>query len=501
MLSKLSLRIIAPTVVVSATLLVLGAGAAWSVHTNQQETSRLLLLNVSKLRASSELEISIRSLRNRLREYIHTQDPDFLEAAAEAQLQVERWAETGATLDLSKEELDLVISIRREYHGFRQQLAELANAKVPPSRDAITPLLDRVSTELLVPAQRLLAIHEDLAKQSNAESQREANRTVFFLAVICICGAFVGLATGIVIAQSVNRSIFDLGVPLKDASGKLSEAMGVPAPNDPPGLKSMELELREISTRVSSVVERLQRSERAAIRAEQLAAVGQLGAGLAHELRNPLMSMKFLVQSTLARGDQDHLGETDLRVMDEEILRLERTIEMFLDFARPPQMRSQAVDLSAMIASAVTLVSHRARQQQVELHFAPLAMPVCIIGDSTQLRQVLLNLLVNALDATPTGGSIHITVRADVAPNGQATWVVSVSDSGRGLPLELAERIFEPFVSTKETGMGLGLSISKRIIEAHGGSISASQRHEGGACFAIALPKRYARHASFTQAV
>jgi two-component system, NtrC family, sensor histidine kinase HydH len=139
------------------------------------------------------------------------------------------------------------------------------------------------------------------------------------------------------------------------------------------------------------------------------------------------------------------------------------------------------------------LLAPRAEQQGVRLECRRPEQPVLIQADVGQMRQVMLNLLLNALDATGHGGTIVVEMAVSdhlAKENGRRDrWLtLRVSDTGRGLPAGLGQRIFEPFVSTKETGLGLGLSICKRIVEAHEGEIQAANRPEGGAVFTVRLP-------------
>jgi signal transduction histidine kinase len=261
------------------------------------------------------------------------------------------------------------------------------------------------------------------------------------------------------------------------------------------GLDELERVLRHLAEQVGAVIERLQQSQREALRAEQLAAVGQLAAGIAHELRNPLMSMKILVQSAADQGDPARLGVRGLAVLEEEITRLERLTGAFLDFARPPRVQEQRLDVRGVVEQTVGLVAGRAGQRGVRLDAELPQEPVPVEADPGQLRQVLLNLLLNAVEAVPDGGTVQVRVGRSEAPTGASTsagsepWrAVWVADSGPGLPPELGQEIFTPFVSTKPTGFGLGLSVCKRLVEAHGGEISAADRPEGGAVFVVRLP-------------
>ena len=158
-------------------------------------------------------------------------------------------------------------------------------------------------------------------------------------------------------------------------------------------------------------------------------------------------------------------------------------------------MEKQIVDIKPLINLAVQFVADRATTCATRIETSLPTGGVYAAVDGAQFRQVLLNLLLNALDATRSGGVVWVDLRAE--PDG---WVrFRVSDNGKGLPVALGNQIFSPFITTKETGLGLGLSISKRIIESHGGDLSAANRPEGGAVFTIRLPRASAEKEKETQ--
>jgi signal transduction histidine kinase len=173
-----------------------------------------------------------------------------------------------------------------------------------------------------------------------------------------------------------------------------------------------------------------------------------------------------------------------LHVIELEIRRIERSLQSFLDFARPPKLQRTTLDLGPLAEHVVSLIRGRAAKQNVDIHLERPDRPLPAEADGDQLRQVLVNLVLNALDVMPHGGAL--TVRLRGPENGWAE--LSVHDSGPGIAAAIQPRLFEPFVSDKETGLGLGLSVSRRIAEGHGGTLRGSNRPEGGACFVVRLP-------------
>jgi two-component system sensor histidine kinase HydH len=233
---------------------------------------------------------------------------------------------------------------------------------------------------------------------------------------------------------------------------------------------------------VELVVDERQQREREVMRADQLAMVGQMAAGVAHELRNPLTSIKMLVQSGQKAGARA-LAAEDLAIIEHEIRRLERSLQRFLDFARPPRPERRPLNLAQVVERALALVEGRARKERVQLTFTPPREAVIAEVDEDQIQQLLLNLMLNSLDVMSDGGSLIVEL---VSLTGGLV-ELRVRDTGPGIPADLLPRLFDPFISTKETGIGLGLAVSHRIAERHGGSLSAHNEPGGGACFVLRL--------------
>lgn len=226
------------------------------------------------------------------------------------------------------------------------------------------------------------------------------------------------------------------------------------------------------------------RHERHLLRAEQLMAIGQVAAGVAHELRNPLTSIKGLVQVNLREAQANGVPADDLAVIEHEVRRMERTLQTFLDFARPPTPNRQPLNLVDVVERVLAVVAGRAKKQQVVIHVTPSPDAAQVHADRDQLQQLLLNLVLNSFDAMPGGGRIEI----DLGPARDGFVEMTVRDTGPGIAPHILPKVFETFVSGKETGVGLGLPLSKRIAEDHGGDLTVYNLPGGGACFVLRLP-------------
>ena len=234
--------------------------------------------------------------------------------------------------------------------------------------------------------------------------------------------------------------------------------------------------------------ENLKRQERATQRAERLASLGTLTAGLAHEIRNPLVSVKTFLQLLPERLNDTEFRTTFLEITTSEVERITRLLSQLLEFARPAEPQLRHEDLGTVIEQMGLLVRNEAAKKQITLDWnAPEGLPKVVL-DAEQIKQVLLNLLKNAVEATPEGGRVRMEVRP-VRKAGTLQQVqVEVSDSGSGIPEEDLEKIFTPFFTTKDTGTGLGLAIAHRIIEDHGGTMEVTSQVGRGTTFLITLP-------------
>jgi two-component system sensor histidine kinase HydH len=190
------------------------------------------------------------------------------------------------------------------------------------------------------------------------------------------------------------------------------------------------------------------------------------------------------VQVNLREVGARGLPAEDLRVIEHEIRRMERTLQTFLDFARPPRPDRRRLDVAVVVDRVYAVVGGRARKQAVALRFLRPDGPVWVDGDQDQLQQLLLNLVLNALDAMPDGGAVEI----DLRPPRDGYVELLVRDTGPGIAADILPKVFETFVSSKETGVGLGVPVSRRIAEDHGGTLTAYNLPDGGACFALRLP-------------
>ncbi|MBU0742522.1 sensor histidine kinase [bacterium] len=223
------------------------------------------------------------------------------------------------------------------------------------------------------------------------------------------------------------------------------------------------------------------------IRQARLASVGRLSAGLAHEIRNPLASIKAAAEIV---ADDTHRGDPQgwlLDIIKAETQRLNDVLTRFLAYARPTARNDVLIDLDAEVAEVVGLLRHPHGEVKI-IHFTGVSPDWTLHGDREQIRQLLFNLIVNAIEAAGAGGTVSVSLAAD-----ERRLRCAVEDDGLGFSVDSLRNFGTPFYTTKTDGTGLGLAISHRIVEDHGGSIEVDESFRAGARIVIAFPRVVSR--------
>jgi len=293
-------------------------------------------------------------------------------------------------------------------------------------------------------------------------------------------------------------------------------ASGEMARRAPPGATQ---EFERLAESVNLMTERLLDVQGALVRAEKLASVGRLAAGVAHEIGNPLAAIGNYMELLGRRGAAPEL----VAAIERETLRIDTIVRSLLDYARPRDAHREPLDLGAVAQRAVELLRSQGLLRQVTVALERADGLPLMLGDSAALEQVFVNLLLNAVDAAGDGGRIAVAASAtrlglasdaerrsadpdvgaaaartvrrssrhlEAAADGTVAVQVVVGDSGPGVPEELSERVFDPFFTTKPPGKGtgLGLAIVQRIVHDHGGRVDVARAREGGAAFTVMFP-------------
>lgn len=468
-------RFLWPVSLGSLCLVALCAFAAVSLFHQQATITGVLRENVSSRRAAADLRGCLNTLI--ALESFQIESVADLHARAQTYLaDIRRFANHPREQELSAKLDD----------GFARYLKlweSMPPKDAPGHAQQVEAATQFLEANVLYPCRDIEAFNDQRVEETTSQHERVLSRLAWGMATVAGLGAVAGVVFGYGLARLLSRSIRRLQVQIRDAAGKLGPDKPEIVLTGDLGFGGLHDELDSLTAKIEAVVQALHDREREVVRAEHLAAVGQLAAGVGHELRNPLTSIKMLVQTGLEGGGQPQLAPEDLRIIESEIRRMERSLQTFLEFARPPKLERRPTEFGAVLNSVLGLVRGRAEKQRVVARLEMCDEPVTLPADAGQLRQVFVNLALNALDVMPNGGELTVRVHK------RGGWVeAEVSDTGPGIQKAMIPRLFQPFASSKDTGLGLGLVISRRIVEDHGGTMNAGNRVGGGASFFVRLP-------------
>ncbi len=243
--------------------------------------------------------------------------------------------------------------------------------------------------------------------------------------------------------------------------------------------------VQNLEAMVEARTQELRNMQEKLIQSEKLAALGRLSAGIAHEVNNPLQPILNCLEVAIEDLDNDEPVDPEgLRVAEMEVQRIKSIVSRLLDFARPTTGDKVQVDLPVLVNEVLVLLNKQTERAHIQIETRLDPVPL-LDGNPVQLKQVILNLLLNAFEAMPEGGRILVETHPS---NDRDGVLLTVNDTGHGMGGEIMARIFEPFYSTKEQGTGLGLAVTYGIIQGHGGEITVESEENEGSRFTIWLP-------------
>jgi signal transduction histidine kinase len=244
-------------------------------------------------------------------------------------------------------------------------------------------------------------------------------------------------------------------------------------------------EVGELTKAFVQTVRDLDQSRADLVRASKLAVLGEMAAVMAHEIRTPIGILRSSAQMLAREPELSPEAQELTGFIESETERLNRLVSTLLDSARPRAPKLQPADLHAIIRHSVDLLAAQADKKNIRINLKLDSRQSVVEVDAEQMTQVLLNLILNALQILPQGGQVEITTREDAGKQ-----VLEIADNGPGIPLQELARVFDPFFTKREGGVGLGLAVVQQIVAAHGGEIHAGNSALGGALFTIHLPMK-----------
>jgi signal transduction histidine kinase len=459
-------------------LLVIGAVvlAAWrsqhSLAQAQEVAQRLGERSVQGIRLAAELETLMHE-RAYVSNYLLSHDHRYLDEAGPHHAQFESWMEQMELFARTEEEKALMAKMRTQYLGYTAKGDEVTRLAVAGQDEQAKQVFFTMKAEvqgLLLSGQELFALAERNMDKRRADADAEMTlerRRIFWLTAV---GAAASLLAGFLLARYVSKPLNKLVLRLGAEGGEAQVQF-----------KGDELGILE--QQVNALLDRARRQERALQQAQKLSELGEIAAEIAHETLNPLAGARGMLQ-VLRRGvvPVERLPE-ELAEVETQLKRVEEIVRRLMRYARPLEPHARKVRLNELVRQALQAAqsSPAAAGRKFETSETPAEEWVL---DPELIGQVLVNLLVNACEASPSGSPVELRTKLD-----GAMVLFEVQDHGTGLSQDQKERLFRPFFTTKPHGNGLGLAVSRNIVLEHGGRIEADSAPGGGSIFKVALPR------------
>jgi signal transduction histidine kinase len=494
MWKRLSLQTRILILLAALILTALAGGLVTVWHTDAIDSLLVDLIdqNVASFQAAEELESALLRQKGYVTYFFLDQNPDWLARLQENHLAFLDWLNRAKASAYTPNMLVHLQQIEDAYDNYikgRQQVISLYLQGQRQQGAGLHWQIRGQFQDLYGLCERYKLIHEQRISEAKLQSRYKAKFITNTALIIMPGVGLLGLLLGYVLFKQILSPIRKMvGEPnLEENPGRTW--------NEVQALSQKVLNLRE---NVDLAQSELKRSQVSLVQSERLAMVGKLAAGVAHSIRNPLTSVKMRLYSMRRHLELPPPQQEDLDVISEEIGHIDAIVRNFLEYSRPPKLKIQQVRPSALVDLAITLLRPRLESFNVAVRVNRKQPLPEIWADPDQLKEVLVNIMVNACEAMVKGGTIIITESEDFFAGLGRIVRLQIQDTGPGIPASMQDKIFQPFFSSKEEGTGLGLSIAARIIEEHGGKIHVKSRPGEGATFTITLPLRKIKHGYHT---
>ncbi|HQO49981.1 MAG TPA: ATP-binding protein [Bacteroidales bacterium] len=477
---------------VSIALLLAGGYLIISYIYQLQENTRLLITeNVISTRNAQELRLALYRVRAASLTHLFDKSDEQLKVVESEQKTFLGLLEKSGQSAQKEEEKKLISQISALFSNYEQTMRNAIEMHRQGKLSQPNALIVLASQDLINTIEEKTNTLIDIKEQTHAvlEKSIQTNDNIITVSIysLGISGIIMGLILGWLIARIILNPIYKLVLKVRDAAG--SEVVEHIRMTPGKELEELDLHINRLIGRISKANEDLRQNRELLERSARFAAIGRIAPALAHEIRNPLTSIKMLIHSLLNELQANQEQKDDLEIMLHEISRMEDFLQNFLKYARPAKPQLQTITPEDCIKPVLQLMQARFKQSNIEIETLVEDNSLTLRADPNMIKQVMLNLLNNAVEVMPKGGTIRIISRKEIIePQLIPMLVIDVVDAGPGIPDEIRDTLFDPFVRAKEQGIGLGLSISQRIADLHHGYIKARNNTKKGACFSLFLP-------------
>ena len=483
MWQKISLRTRIFIILIALVLITMAGGiiSVWYTYRMENLLASITQKDMAAFQAAEALENALVNQKGFVSYYFIEGDPEWLRQLGEFRQIFKERLNDALRMAESKRENDALYRIKTEYARYITLKDRVISYYQEGNRETGTVLHQQVRDlffKVMEFCETYKDIHKERIMQINSDSKIQAANFRIIAAA--------ALGTSFLLAVLLA---FVLGHQILGPVRRLTAEVGHEGDNSATGdeVEALSYGVRGLIQNVDQTQSELQKSRESLLQAEKMASVGKLAAGMAHSVRNPFTSVKMRLFSLNRSLKLSDAQKEDFDVISEEIRHIDTIVQNFLEFSRPPKLKIQRISPSIVVDQAVQLLQHRLKSYDVAVTVERERNLAEIDADPEQLKEVLVNLIVNACEAMEKGGCIVIREQESADASNSRMAVIRVSDNGPGIPESIRHKVLQPFFTTKEDGTGLGLSIAVRIIEEHHGQM-VLESDPGGTTFIISLP-------------
>lgn len=485
----LSYQMIVWTLVSIALLLATGYLIISYIYQLQDKTKLVITKNVISTENAQELKLALYRVRAASLTNLFDKSNEQLQNLEKEQKAFLVLLENANQSANKEEEKKLIQQIYALFSNYEQTLKNAHELHRQGKLTQPNALIVLASQDLINTIESKTNQLIDMKEQIHVELENsiEINNKIIGTAIysLGISGIIMGLILGWLIARIILNPIYKLVLKVRDAAG--SEVVEHIRMTPGKELEELDLHINRLIGRINKANEDLKQNRALLDQSAKFAAIGKIAPALAHEIRNPLTAIKMLIHSMLQELDTNAEKKADLEIILHEISRMEAFLQNFLKYARPAKPQMQEVIVVDVIRQVLQLMQARLKQNKISVDENYENLQIIVKADPNMIRQVLMNLIINAAESMGKGGKLTLSTLSHTDNKRQKYIIIRVTDTGGGISEEIMDSLFDPFVKGKEQGIGLGLSISQRIADLHHGFIEA-KNSENGAVFSLHIP-------------
>ena len=489
--SNIKPKLLAAFLIMSVLLIIMGFYAISTTNKMQTQSHQILEENVASLKAAEELEIALLDMKGLTANYLLDGNETWLEIFDSKKSIFQNWFEEAKIRTHSTEEEILLSDIKKNFESYLDNQNKVINfyqqGQKQKAHNTLVKHMFEDANRIYNGCEELLFKNEKIMYSTSMLIKNDNKKFNLIMYGFGLTGILFGLSLGYFIAKSITGSIYELVLKASNATGdEFIEKIEI--------TPSMT-ELEKLDKHIKTLIEKFQRnqsdllqSRKMLLRSEKLAALGEMAAGLAHEIRNPLTAIKMLIFSIQNDVSTNDLTKNDMQIIIKEINRIESFLNNFLDYAKPSLPNLEKHSIKKLIDEALELMEPQLQNAQI-ITKAQLDADCELYIDLDQVMQVLINIIINSIQAMKHGGELFVEATSKQNENNDPAFAcIKIIDQGEGIPPDMMSNIFNPFVTSKINGTGLGLSIAHQIIANHDGWIEAANNADKGAVISIYLP-------------